>query len=71
MDKPTKREVYEVKIIKKFISCYFDVVKKNINDFVPKTIITLFVNQVSKYSKNRKINLLGFKISNFNFFYSP
>ena len=28
------------------MASYFDVVKKNINDTVPKTIITFLINQV-------------------------
>ena len=32
-------------MIKKLISSYYNVVKKNINDSIPKTIVTLLVNQ--------------------------
>lgn len=28
---------------------YFSVVKKNINDLIPKTIITLLIKKVSEY----------------------
>lgn len=31
-------------MIKKLIKSYYDVVKKNVNDSVPKTIVTLLVN---------------------------
>ena len=42
----TKRELTEVSTIKKLMASYFDVVKKNINDTVPKTVITFLINQV-------------------------
>jgi dynamin 1-like protein len=31
-------------MIKKLIVSYFNVVKKNVNDSIPKTIITMLVN---------------------------
>jgi dynamin 1-like protein len=42
----TKREIIEVDMIKRLITSYFNVVKKNINDTVPKTIITFLVDGV-------------------------
>ena len=36
----------EITTIKTLIKSYFDVVKKNISDTVPKTIITMLINQV-------------------------
>lgn len=42
----SKRETTEIATIKKLMSSYFDVVKKNINDTVPKTVITFLINQV-------------------------
>lgn len=44
--KPSKRERNELNLIKTMISSYFDVVKKNINDYIPKTIVTFFVKRV-------------------------
>ncbi len=45
-EKMTKREQIEVEMIKRLITSYFDVVKKNICDTVPKTIISFLVNGV-------------------------
>eukprot|EP01017_Pseudomicrothorax_dubius_P025788 TRINITY_DN2821_c0_g1_i4.p1 TRINITY_DN2821_c0_g1~~TRINITY_DN2821_c0_g1_i4.p1 ORF type:complete len:446 (-),score=129.08 TRINITY_DN2821_c0_g1_i4:133-1470(-) len=41
---PRQRERLEMELVKKLLVSYFDVVKKNINDSVPKTIITMLVN---------------------------
>ena len=38
------REQTETEMIKRLITSYFNVVKKNINDSVPKTIVTFLVN---------------------------
>jgi len=40
----SKREQIEVDMIKKLITSYFNVVKKNVNDSVPKTVINFLVN---------------------------
>lgn len=48
--KPSKREVNEIELIKRMISSYFEVVKKNINDIIPKTIITFLVKKVKSYT---------------------
>jgi dynamin 1-like protein len=42
--KASKRDFIEVEMIKKLIQSYFGVIKKNISDSVPKTIVTLLVN---------------------------
>ena len=42
----SRREQNEIKLIKKMIVSYFDVVKKTICDLVPKTIITMLVRKV-------------------------
>ena len=41
---PSRREIIEINTIKKLIISYFDIIKKNICDSVPKTIITMLVN---------------------------
>jgi len=43
--KASKRELTEIEMIKRLIVSYFNVVKKNINDNIPKTVITMLVNQ--------------------------
>lgn len=47
--KPSKREKNEVALIKQMIFSYFEVVKKNINDIIPKTIITFLINKVNYF----------------------
>ena len=42
---PSMREKMETNIIKNLITSYFDVVRKNISDSVPKTIMAFLVNQ--------------------------
>ena len=44
----------ETKIIKNLIVSYFNVVRKNINDTVPKTIMAFLVNQ-SKIAAQREL----------------
>ena len=39
------RSQMEIVIIKNLISSYFNVVRKNLNDIVPKTIIAMLVNK--------------------------
>ena len=42
---PNNKELMETNIIKNLISSYFQVVKKSICDYVPKTIMCFLVNQ--------------------------
>ncbi len=39
------RSQMEITIIKNLISSYFNVVRKNLNDIVPKTVIAMLVNK--------------------------
>ena len=41
----SEREIMEINIIRNLIVSYFNVVKKNICDVIPKTIICFLVNQ--------------------------
>lgn len=43
-DNPKLREQTETDMIKRLIVSYFNVVKKNVNDSVPKSIVTFLVN---------------------------
>ena len=51
-NKPSRRELSEIELIKKMIRSYYEVVKKNINDIIPKTIITFLVKKVRKIALN-------------------
>jgi len=42
------RIVMETKIVQNLIQCYFDIVKKNIGDVVPKTIMAFLINESKK-----------------------
>lgn len=55
---PTSRDMMETCIIKNLISSYFNVVKKNISDIVPKTIMCLLVNESKQKAENEMINQL-------------
>jgi dynamin 1-like protein len=44
-NEPTDREKLETETIKVFVKSYYDIVKKNIIDLVPKTIMHFLVNQ--------------------------
>lgn len=39
------RSSMEIRIIKNLITSYFNIVRKNMNDIVPKTIIAFLVNK--------------------------
>lgn len=43
-DNPKLREQTETDMIKRLIVSYFNVVKKNVNDSIPKSIVTFLVN---------------------------
>lgn len=55
---PTSRDVMETCIIKNLISSYFWVVKKNISDLVPKTIMCFLVNESKRMAETEMINQL-------------
>lgn len=55
---PSSREVMETCIIKNLISSYFSVVKKNISDLVPKTIMCFLVNESKRMAETEMINQL-------------
>ncbi len=48
----------ETKIIKNLISSYYHVVKKNINDLVPKTIMCFLVNQSKIMAEKEMVSQL-------------
>lgn len=55
---PSSREVMETCIIKNLISSYYQVVKKNISDLVPKTIMCFLVNESKRMAETEMINQL-------------
>ncbi|CAD8126124.1 unnamed protein product [Paramecium sonneborni] len=57
-DRPSKREQTEMDMIKDLLISYFNLVKKNICDSVPKTIITFLVNQSRNFCERELIGLL-------------
>mmetsp|Transcript_35511 Transcript_35511/g.40338 ORF Transcript_35511/g.40338 Transcript_35511/m.40338 type:complete len:731 (+) Transcript_35511:178-2370(+) len=63
---PTTRQKMETEIIKKLLMSYFDVVRKNINDGVPKTTMTFLVNQ-SKQIAQRELIIELYKEANFDY----
>ncbi len=55
---PNSRDLMETCIIKNLISSYFHVVKKNICDFVPKTIICFLVNKSKIQAEKEMVSQL-------------
>jgi dynamin 1-like protein len=55
---PSSRDVLETCIIKNLITSYFSVVKKNINDLVPKTIMCFLVNQSKMMAEKEMVSQL-------------
>jgi dynamin 1-like protein len=43
---PTDKEKFETELIQSLLVSYFDIVRKNIQDLVPKSIMHFLVNQV-------------------------
>ncbi len=55
---PSSRDILETCIIKNLITSYFSVVKKNINDLVPKTIMCFLVNQSKMMAEKEMVSQL-------------
>lgn len=55
---PKLREQTETDMIKHLIVSYFNVVKKNINDSIPKTIVTFLVNHCRNSCEKILVNNL-------------
>lgn len=55
---PSSRDVMETCIIKNLISSYYHVVKKNVSDLVPKTIMCFLVNESKRMAETEMINQL-------------
>lgn len=57
-DNPKLREQTETDMIKRLIVSYFNVVKKNVNDSIPKTIVTFLVNHCKNSCEKILVNNL-------------
>lgn len=55
---PSSRDLLETSIIKNLIHSYFQVVKKNINDLVPKTIMCFLINQSKLMAEKEMVTQL-------------
>ena len=44
-DNPGSREIVETQVLKNCLTSYFNIVRKHINDLVPKTIMAFLVNK--------------------------
>ena len=54
----TEKEKIEMEIIKTLVSSYFDIVRKNFTDMVPKTIMYFLVNHVRDSLQNELVSEL-------------
>ena len=59
------RSQMEISIIKNLISSYFNVVRKNLNDIVPKTIIAMLVNKTKNQAQRELVAQIYTPDSNF------
>lgn len=57
-EEPTSRERIETEIIKSLLVSYFDIVRKNFLDLVPKTIMSFLVNHVKENIQNELVSTL-------------
>ncbi|KAH9084930.1 hypothetical protein Ae201684P_002162 [Aphanomyces euteiches] len=55
---PTDRERIETEIIKSLLASYFDIVRKNFLDLVPKTIMCFMVNHAKDQVQNQLVSSL-------------
>jgi len=58
INKPTDRENFETELIKHLLVSYFDIVRKNIKDTVPKSIMHFLVNFSKDHIQNELVACL-------------
>lgn len=52
---PTEKEKFETELIQSLLVSYFDIVRKNVQDSVPKTIMHFLVNQAKETMQNELV----------------
>jgi replication fork clamp-binding protein CrfC len=55
---PTDREIMETEVIKTLISSYFSIVKKNVSDLIPKSIMGFLVHHTKKELQSELVKQL-------------
>jgi len=55
---PTEKERFETELIQSLLVSYFDIVRKNIQDSVPKSIMHFLVNQAKENIQNELVSHL-------------
>jgi len=55
---PTAREMMEVAAIKQLLEAYFNIIRKNVMDLVPKTIVTFLINKSKTVAQNELVSSL-------------
>lgn len=64
-EQESARVIMETKVIKNLIQSYFDLVKKNIADMVPKTIMAFLIQESRKKAQAELVEII-YKRSNLN-----
>lgn len=54
-DQESARVIMETRVIQNLIYSYFNIVKKNINDMVPKTIMAFLINDSRKIAHSELV----------------
>jgi len=52
------RSQMEIRIIKNLITSYFNIVRKNLNDLVPKTVIAMLVNKTKNQTQRELVQFI-------------
>jgi dynamin 1-like protein len=55
---PSTREKMEIIAIKQLLEAYFNIIKKNVMDLVPKTIVTFLINKSKTIAQNELVSSL-------------
>lgn len=52
------RVIMETRVIQNLMQSYFDLVKKNISDLVPKTVMAFLVNESRKIAQSELVEMI-------------